>query len=154
MSLSPPDGGSIHANALVLGETGVLIRGPSGSGKSGLSLELIALAHMRGDFASLVADDRVLVESRNGRLLARPHPQIAGMIEARGMGVLRRPHEPGSVIHALVDLTTAARLARVPENDASTATLLDVSLPRRFVAIENMRAAILIMEFIQRLGQI
>lgn len=153
MSASPPRRASFHANALVLGETGLLLRGPSGSGKSALSLELIALAQIRGDFGRLIADDRVLVESRHGRLLARPHPRIAGMIEARGMGVLRQPYEAGGVIHALVDLTTGAKLPRIPDDAAQTATLLDVSLPRCCVASENPRAAILIMEFIQCLRQ-
>lgn len=154
MSAAPPCQASIHANALVLGETGLLLRGPSGSGKSALSLELIALARSRGDFGSLIADDRVLMETRHGRLLARPHPQIAGMIEARGMGLLRQPYEAVGVIHALIDLTTAAALTRLPDDAASTATLLDVSLPRRCVARENMRAAVMISEFIQTLRQI
>ena len=154
MSPSPPGSESIHANALLLGDTGVLIRGDSGSGKSALSMEVIALSRLRGGFAGLIADDRVLVESCGGRLLARPHPQIAGMIEARGMGVLPTPFEPCGVIHALVDLTTAALLARIPEDEASTATLLDIVLPRRCVAIENTRAAIMIIDFIQRLNQI
>lgn len=154
MSALPPARASIHANALLLGETGVLIRGPSGSGKSALTLDLIALAQMQGDFASLIADDRVLVERCGGRLLARPHPRITGMIEARGMGVLRRSFEPCGVIHALVALTTADRLARVPEDAAETTTLLDVSLPTGRVASENARATTLIIEFIQSVRQI
>lgn len=155
MSAAPaPHQASIHANALVLGEIGLLLRGPSGSGKSALSLELIALARLRGDFGSLIADDRVLLEARHGRLLARPHPQIAGMIEARGFGLLRQPYEAVGVIHALIDLTTAATLTRLPDAAASTATLLDVSLPRRCVARENIRAATLILEYIQTLRQI
>lgn len=153
MSARPLEHVSIHANALVIGETGLLLRGPSGSGKSALSLELIALARLRGDFGRLIADDRVLIESRNGRLLARPHPDIAGMIEARGMGILSLPHESGGVIHGLVDLTPAASLARLPEDEALTAGLLDISLPRQWIASENTRAAVLIMNFIQRLRQ-
>jgi HPr kinase/phosphorylase len=154
MSGASPDSAAIHANALLLGATGVLIRGASGSGKSALSIELIALWRLRGGFAGLIADDRVLVERRGGRLLARPHPRIAGMIEARGMGVLPIPFEPCGVIHALVDLTTVAMLARIPEDQAPTATLLDVTLPRRGVAMDNTRAATLIIDFIQRLKQI
>lgn len=154
MSLTSPERASIHANALLFGETGVLIRGPSGSGKSALTLDLIALATLLGDFASLIADDQVLLERRNGRLLARPHPRIAGMIEARGMGVLDRQFEPCGVIHALVDLTTATMLERVPEEASKTTALLDVSLPTARVAGENTHAAILIIDFIQRVRQI
>jgi len=154
MSLTSPERASIHANELLFGETGVWIRGPSGSGKSALTLDMIALATLLGDFASLIADDQVLLERRNGRLLARPHPRIAGMIEARGMGVLDRQFEPCGVIHALVALTTADRLARVPEDAAETTTLLDVSLPTGRVASENARATTLIIEFIQSVRQI
>jgi HPr kinase/phosphorylase len=32
---------SIHATAVAIGETGILIRGPSGSGKSSLAMDLI-----------------------------------------------------------------------------------------------------------------
>jgi HPr kinase/phosphorylase len=154
MSALPPLRASLHATALVLGETGLLLRGPSGSGKSALALELIALARMRGEFGSLIADDRVLVEAHGGRLVARPHPNIAGMIEARGMGVLRLPYEPRGMIHALVDLCAAAALARVPDETSQTETLVNVSLPQRCIAVENTRAAALIMEFIQMLRQI
>lgn len=154
MSASPPRREIIHASALVIGETGLLLRGPSGSGKSALCLELIALAHARGDYGSLIADDRVVLELRAGRLLARPHPQIAGMIEARGMGLLSLPFEAGGVIHALVDLTTRFMLERVPEDSSLTATLLDAPLPRRCAAMENAHVATFIMDFIQRLSRI
>ena len=40
-------------------------------------------------FARLVGDDRVHVEAAGGRLLVRPAPALAGLIEVRGIGVLR-----------------------------------------------------------------
>ncbi len=82
----------IHANALLLGSAGVLLRGPSGAGKSGLGLELIHLAQGRGLFARLIGDDRVALVRRHGRLVARPHPAIAGAIEERGRGSSFRPN--------------------------------------------------------------
>jgi serine kinase of HPr protein (carbohydrate metabolism regulator) len=121
----------IHANALALGEIGLLLRGPSGSGKSALALSLLHRFDARGDFARLVGDDRVSVELVGGRLIARPHPAIAGQIEARGLGLLRLPYEPACVLHAIVDLAPAGQApARLPEETEKTASLLGVRLPR------------------------
>ena len=50
---------TVHATAIVIGETGVLIRGRSGSGKSSLALALVARVRLAGGFAAFVADDRV-----------------------------------------------------------------------------------------------
>ncbi len=94
---------------VVAGETtGVLIRGASGTGKSGLALNLIA----RG--ARLVADDRVMLEVRDGRLLASAPPPLAGLIEARGLGLLRLPHVEAAEIGIVVDLDHAPE-ARMPQ---------------------------------------
>ncbi len=82
-----------HATALLVGASGLLLRGPPGSGKSGLALRLIDAAQGRGLFARLIGDDRVLLESCNGRLIARPHEAIAGAIELRALGIVRLPYE-------------------------------------------------------------
>ena len=110
----------IHATALAIGEAGVLIRGPAGTGKSRLALELIAEASRRGFFAHLVGDDRVAVEARGGRLIARGHPTIAGQIESRGEGIIALPYEGAVVIRLVVDLggKAAAPLLRLPRPDA------------------------------------
>lgn len=72
----------LHATAVAVAGNGLLIRGASGSGKSGLALEMMT----RG--AELVADDRVIVARRDGALwLSAPAP-LRGMIEARGLGLL------------------------------------------------------------------
>jgi len=93
-----------HANAVVLREMGLLLRGSSGSGKSALSLELIAEARRNGEFASLVGDDRIALENRNGRLIARPHSAITGSIEVRGAGIASVAFERSAVIRGLVQL--------------------------------------------------
>ncbi len=64
---------------------GVLIEGPSGAGKSDLALRALE----RG--FSLVADDRVRLFVSGGRLYGRAPSALAGLIEARGIGVTRRP---------------------------------------------------------------
>ncbi len=117
-----------HATCVVLGEAGVLIRGESGSGKSSLGLALLERAAARGLFAALVADDRVRIALRHGRLVARPHPAIAGRIEVRGLGLLGRPAEEACLLRLVVDLVPAA--PRLPEPGAERADLLGISLPR------------------------
>ncbi len=118
---------TIHANALLIGAQGVLLRGPAGAGKSALTLDLIAEAQGRGMFARLIADDRVRLAERHGRLIARPHPAIAGAIEMRGVGLIRCAHEPAGVIRLVVDLVAEA--ARLPEPDALATQLCGVTLP-------------------------
>jgi serine kinase of HPr protein (carbohydrate metabolism regulator) len=121
----------IHASAMILGESGVLLRGPSGSGKSSLVLDLIDYAETRGAFARLVGDDRLELVARNGRLIARPHPAIAGAIEARGLGVIDAPFEPAGVIHLAVDLFDASSpLPRYPAEGSLRTRICGVELPR------------------------
>src|SRR5277367_2855800 len=83
-------GASIHASAVQVGDRAVLIRGPSGSGKSRLAFDLI-LAGRTGQIAParLVGDDRVHVWPREAELLVRPAPAWAGLIEIRGLGIRR-----------------------------------------------------------------
>lgn len=102
------DEARLHATAVLVGEHGVLIRGPSGAGKSRLALGLIARHGAR-----LIGDDQVLVAARHGRLLARGHPALAGLIERRGQGLLTLPAERHAVIHLVVDREAAPRLPPV-----------------------------------------
>jgi serine kinase of HPr protein (carbohydrate metabolism regulator) len=125
---------SIHASAVLVGAHAVLIRGPSGAGKSRLAWDLIKAAesgHLR--FAQLVADDRAHVEARGGRLLVRPAPALAGLIEVHGVGIRRLDYEAAAVVGLVVDLA-AANAARLLA-DADREVLLDgVRLPRLAVA--------------------
>lgn len=89
--MSGPSAGSssgesliLHASCVALGDRGLLIMGPSGAGKSALALQLIAFG------ARLVSDDRTEVTSGPWGLRARcPSDAIRGLIEARGVGLLR-----------------------------------------------------------------
>ena len=108
-------GPTVHASAVLVGARAILIRGPSASGKSRLAWELIEAA--RGGavaFARLVGDDRVHLQAAGGRLLVRPNEALAGLIELRGVGILRRDHEPCAVVGLVVDLATADA-ERLPE---------------------------------------
>ncbi|MFL6799688.1 MAG: HPr kinase/phosphorylase [Xanthobacteraceae bacterium] len=123
---------SVHASAVLVGAKAVLIRGPARSGKSSLALALIAAAEtglLR--FARLVGDDRVLLESRDGRLLVRPAQALAGLIEVRGVGIRRFEYEPVAAVGRVVDLA-AADAQRLPEDDETE--VAGISLPRLAVA--------------------
>jgi serine kinase of HPr protein (carbohydrate metabolism regulator) len=125
---------TMHASAVLVGARAVLIRGPSGSGKSRLALDLIGAARMGAlRFAKLVADDRVHLEAAAGRLLVRPAEALAGLVEARGLGVLRLDHEPSAVVWFVVDLA-AADAERLPQPDRRQIAVEGVSLPRLAVA--------------------
>ena len=126
MSVSP----TIHASAVLVGAKAVLIRGPSGSGKSRLALALLQAAqagHLR--FARLVADDRAQVEAVHGRVLVRPAAALSGLLEMRGLGIDRLQAEPVAAVGWVVDLA-AEDAARLPAKEAQEAVIEGVRLPR------------------------
>jgi serine kinase of HPr protein (carbohydrate metabolism regulator) len=120
---------SVHASAVLASAHAVLIRGPAGAGKSRLALALIA-AGQTGllPFARLVGDDRVHLEPCHGRLLVRPAPALAGLIEVRGVGIRQIAHEPVAVVGLVVDL--AAHDAERLPSATSNAVVSGISLPR------------------------
>jgi len=125
-------GPTIHASAVLVGARALLIRGPAGSGKSRLALLLVQASGQALPFTRLVGDDRVHVESVHGRLLVRPAETLAGLIEVRGLGIRRLPHEPLAVVRLVVDLS--ARQERLPAAESALTELAGISLPRLAVA--------------------
>ena len=124
---------TIHASAVLIGAHAVLIRGASGAGKSQLAWQLINAAPAQIPFARLVADDRAFVEAHHGRLVVRAAPELAGLLEVRGLGIRRLPHEPCAVVGLVVDLA-AADADRMPPREALATTILGVTLPRLALA--------------------
>ena len=115
------DGQPLHASAVAFADRGALITGPSGSGKSALALELIS----RG--ARLVADDGVLLSrAPDGRVLARAPAAIRGLIEARGVGLLRAEPVDDVPLALVIDLSRTEE-ERLPP--ARTTALLGATLP-------------------------
>jgi HPr kinase/phosphorylase len=110
----------LHASCVDLRGTGVVLLGPSGCGKSDLALRLI------DGGARLVADDRIAIEHRGDRLIARPPQAIAGLIEVRGMGIMRIDHCPSSAVGLVVALC-ATPPPRLPER--VTYQVLGAALP-------------------------
>lgn len=97
----------MHASAVALDGRALLIVGASGRGKSALALDLIALG------ATLVADDRVALTAGDGAVLAAPPPALTGLVEARGIGLLRLPHVAPVPVALVLDLDEAEPL-RLP----------------------------------------
>ncbi len=92
----PPS--TIHATAVAIQGSGVLLIGPSGCGKSDLALRLID----RG--AMLVADDRVIVKAQHGILSAAAPETIKGLIEIRGIGIVAIPYVSDVPLHIVIQL--------------------------------------------------
>jgi serine kinase of HPr protein (carbohydrate metabolism regulator) len=134
---------SHHATCVVVGEAGILLRGASGSGKTRLGAEIIALARAGGRFADLVGDDRVHLEAAHGRLVARPVPAIAGLIERRGVGIFRTRHESAAVIRLIVDCIVSTP-ERLPDAVDLRATVLGVTLPRLVARMGDGMAATIV----------
>ena len=84
-------GGLWQASCVAIGGRGLLIEGPSGSGKSSLALALID----RG--ASLVGDDGVRLSLADGRLWAHPAPATAGLLEVRNVGLVTLAAAPACI---------------------------------------------------------
>jgi HPr kinase/phosphorylase len=125
---------TVHASAVVVDGRGVLIRGPSGSGKSRLAFDLLALGFADpARRAKLVGDDRLLLAHENGQLWVRPAPELRGLIEIRGLGIRRCDFVQQALVALVVDLA-AGDAARMPEPEALKTTVEGVDLPRIPVA--------------------
>jgi len=118
---APPDSALIlHATSVSVEGKGALILGPSGSGKSALALQLMALG------AQLVSDDRTEISLRDGGLIAAAPDAIAGLIEARNVGLLRAPYAGPTALSLVIDLAQTER-DRLPHPHVYT--IADITLP-------------------------
>jgi len=90
-------------------DAGVLLRGPSGGGKSDLALRLIEAG------ARLVADDYVEAEVEGDHLVVRPPATIAGLLEVRGLGVLKLDYLASAPLMLIIDLVAAEAIERLPD---------------------------------------
>ena len=125
-----------HAGLIALydagGWKGVLIEGASGSGKSDLALRCL------GRGFRLVADDRTRLWVSEGRLFGAAPAPIAGLIEARGLGVMPMEALKFAEVRLVVRcLGPADPLERLPESDSRT--LLGVAVPR--IAVRPFEAS-------------
>jgi serine kinase of HPr protein (carbohydrate metabolism regulator) len=112
----------LHATCVALAGQGVLLRGPPGAGKSDLALRLI------DGGAVLVADDQVICRPEGGALYASPPPAIAGLIEIRGVGLMRLDHFPRAALLLVADLVAPDQVERLPQ--PASCTIEGAEVPR------------------------
>lgn len=98
-----------HATCVEIDGRGVLIEGPSGSGKSDLALRLLS----RG--AMLVSDDYVELASKDRYLTATAPEKIAGKMEVRGVGLVDMVYTSEVKIALLIELTPRDNIPRLPD---------------------------------------
>ena len=121
---------TVHASAVRVDNGAVLIRGPSGSGKSRLAFDLI-LAGRAGQIpkAVLIGDDRVHLQATKGQLVVRPAAELAGLIEIHGLGIRRCDFAERAIVGLVVDLS-AGDAERLPAPEALRADISGVVVPR------------------------
>ena len=145
---------NIHATGLVLDKIGIVFRGPSGSGKSVLALQLMDEWEARGLDAKLVSDDRIDIEAGKAGLTMYAPKAIAGLVELRGRGIVSRPFVSKAPVHLVVDMVDT--LERMVEEDALETELEGVTLPRcpvpRAGIIDSRHQILLIREAIRALA--
>ena len=90
----------LHASCAARAEQGVLLLGPPGAGKSDLLLRLLDRGY------DLVADDQVVLEGS----VACPPERLAGLLEVRGLGIVRLAFRTGAVVGLVVRLGVPERL--------------------------------------------
>lgn len=96
----------IHGTVVAIEGRGVLIRGRPGAGKSDLALRLID----RG--AKLVSDDAVILRRLRSEIRCDPIVGFEGLIEARGLGIVRVPDVPSAPLRLIISLNS--RPERMP----------------------------------------
>jgi len=98
----------VHATAVVIEKKGVLLRGPSGSGKSDLALRLI------DDGAVLISDDRTALIQRDQTVVAQCPASIAGKLEVRGVGIVEVAYIEEAALSMIVNLVDPDQVERLP----------------------------------------
>ncbi len=126
---------TLHGTAVLLRPVGgeaacIFLRGLSGAGKSDLAFRLIEAG------GQLICDDQVGFEKRHNRIYADHVESIRGLLEVRGIGLLRYPVAPATRVSLVIDLVKRDEVPRLP--DPETFEILGVALPRyRLCAFDN-----------------
>ena len=128
---------NVHGTSLVVKGVGVLLRGPSGSGKSDLALRLIDSG------AQLVADDQTALAFENGHLIMTSHAMIEGLLEVRGVGILPAPSLARARLGLVIDLVPKlSDIERMPDKQFCEFLGVRVRLLRLFPFMASAAAKV------------
>ncbi len=111
----------LYATCVEFDGRGILLCGPSGSGKSDLALRLIEAG------GTLVADDQVVLEVRDNQLFASAPPSLKGQLEIRGLGIRMFPAADAVPVALVAELVPPGEIERLPETRAMR--LNEVAVP-------------------------
>jgi HPr kinase/phosphorylase len=117
----------LYGTCVAFGDAAVLLRGPSGSGKSDLALRCMGLESAQA--AELVADDQVAVEVLSGRLMASPPEPLGGKIELRGLGIVETAYRGNARLVLVCDLVAEQAVPRMPPEEPETVDILGIAIP-------------------------
>ena len=110
-----------------------MLLGPPGSGKSDLALRLIDTPGLGiGDSllqAQLVADDQVKLVRVGDGLEAHAPEALAGLLEIRGLGIVRVAHLQSMRVDLAVNLRADVEIERLPDDPGLTYAALGISIP-------------------------
>ncbi len=134
--LPPAPSVRVHATSLAIGRHGVLIRGPSGIGKSRLARDLLDRAGVLS-FRALIADDQTDLHKAHGAVIANCPPTIAGRIEWRGLGIVDMPRIAAARIDLVIDLVAPPDSPRLPPDDRMLTDILGIGLPHLVLAADG-----------------
>ncbi len=100
----------VTGTAIAIDGRAVLLRGPSGSGKSDLAFRSVTQ-----EGALLVGDDHVDLDVQAGQLIVSPKPGWAGKLELRGLGIVLLPALEQAPLCLVVNLIAREKVPRLPE---------------------------------------
>lgn len=131
----------VHATAVAIDGRALLLRGPPGAGKSDLCLRLIDAG------ARLISDDQSELRRSGDRVLVRAPATIRGLLEVRGIGIIRLPPLDDVPLALIADLVAPDRVERLPEPRREP--ILGLAMPVVAIApfeasaVAKLRAAVL-----------
>ncbi len=135
----------VHATTISINGTGVLICGPSGSGKSSLALQLLESTGTgltpHALEVRLVADDQTELTESEGKLFAAAPAPIIDLLEIRGVGILKLPAVSHVPLCLVVTLKPFAEIERLPNAANMFTNVLGVTLPRVYIDANTNAAA-------------
>ncbi len=134
---------TIHASSVAIDGRAVLITGPSGSGKSDLTLRLLDHGF------TLVSDDQTIVKKVGTKLSASAPPTIRGKLEIRGVGIVDMPCVDDQRVALVVELTSD--IQRLPD-DSRERPVMGVPVPLISVDAMTASAASKVVLALDRLG--